>query len=462
MKSRLSHPLWLRILLAMVLAVTPLSWLAVTQLEHQRQLLDLSAQTTQRVSALASARELLGTALLSLERALRQHAVLKSDESLALVNKQAGHAIRQARQLAEALDRPDTLANSLESLPAMPVEQAIDQLASLNQQRLELNRLSREATREALDQAAERTRIQQHRALTWLAGFLALTLVLVIVLTVGLTAPIQRLIRASRQLDNPDRPPIPGSTIRELSQLAETLEETSARLAVAEKEKLIYLHQVSHALKTPLATLQEGLGVLSEGITGTLKPVQAEVVGLMLASSRDMQRQIENLLVLNRLQMTRDAPQTDQDLHALIGALLRAYTPRLIRRNLWLCLGGPDVKIHASPVQLSGILENLFANLTQYAPAGGHCFIIWRSDADGLTIEFRHEGPAIPADKAHKLFQPFTRGEHAQPQSGSGIGLYVARSLAHLLGGQLTLEPAIADRGVCFRLILPKECVTCP
>ena len=70
----------------------------------------------------------------------------------------------------------------------------------------------------------------------------------------------------------------------------------------------------------------------------------------------------------------------------------------------------------------------------------------------------RDHGPGIAPEQLEQVFEPFYRLESSRNRSsgGSGLGLTIARHLAHQLGGQLTLENA-ADGGLCATLTLPRR-----
>ncbi|RMF19350.1 MAG: sensor histidine kinase [Gammaproteobacteria bacterium] len=453
------HPLWLRVLLAMLLAVAPLTWLAVHQLDDQQRLLAESERAARRVAAIASARERLGSALTRLERSVRQQAVLVQDrDMMTVVQRQLRYTRVQALDLERLLHQPASLSQTLESLLDGQAQDALARLKTLYTQRDHLTGLAETHIQQALDAVSQTSAARGQRALTLLSGFLAVTACLVLILTLGLTAPIKRLIHTSRLLGTRRDLNFPTSSVRELAELSDTLSQASERLAAAEQARLVYLHQISHALKTPLATFQEGLGVLMAGVGGQLSDTQREVATLMQASARDMQRQIENLLLINRIDQVHALPEDIIDLNTRTETLLKAYLPRLLRRRLKVCLGGPRVELRAASVPMQGILENLFANLTQYAPQNGRCWWVWSVEGTDVTLRVAHTGPALDPERLPWLFQPFARGDDPAERGGSGIGLYVARQMAEQLGGSLSLTSAPADMPdarVCFCLTLP-------
>ncbi|MDE2118274.1 MAG: HAMP domain-containing histidine kinase, partial [Betaproteobacteria bacterium] len=88
---------------------------------------------------------------------------------------------------------------------------------------------------------------------------------------------------------------------QDLQRLGEKLEWLRASLLELEREKTTFLLHVSHELKTPLTSIREGAGLLSEGIAGQLTDKQKKIAAILLANSIQLQKRIEDLLNFNAL-----------------------------------------------------------------------------------------------------------------------------------------------------------------
>lgn len=118
-----------------------------------------------------------------------------------------------------------------------------------------------------------------------------------------------------------------------------------------------------------------------------------------------------------------------------------------------------DLQADTDEIRMRQILTNLLSNAVKYAPksdvkvdaelrhSGGP------QDGDWIAITVADTGPGIPADKREVIFQEYTRLD-PEAQQGAGIGLAISRRIAHLLGGDLTVESE-AGRGTTFTLWLP-------
>jgi signal transduction histidine kinase len=106
--------------------------------------------------------------------------------------------------------------------------------------------------------------------------------------------------------------------------------------------------------------------------------------------------------------------------------------------------------------RLRQVLTNLLDNAVKYSPAGGEVEVEALAENGRISIEVRDRGPGIPAEHHALIFEKFGRvsGEHAKP--GSGLGLFIARSIAEAHGGSLEVRGREGE-GTAFALELPVE-----
>jgi signal transduction histidine kinase len=102
------------------------------------------------------------------------------------------------------------------------------------------------------------------------------------------------------------------------------------------------------------------------------------------------------------------------------------------------------------------VLTNLLDNAVKYSPAGGAVEVEALADNGRISVEVRDRGPGIAPEHHALVFEKFGRvtGEHAKP--GTGLGLFIARSIAEAHGGSLDVRTG-DGRGTTFTLELPVE-----
>lgn len=112
---------------------------------------------------------------------------------------------------------------------------------------------------------------------------------------------------------------------------------------------------------------------------------------------------------------------------------------------LWLT-GDPDL--------LRVLLLNLLENAARYSPEGGAIQVRAAAGDGQVTIEVSDEGVGIPAAARERIFERYYRTSQVKEAIGAGLGLYIARSIARLHGGEVTCDSTLGE-GSTFRVHLP-------
>jgi len=393
-----------------------------------------------------------------LERLARQYAILEDPELLAAYEavrtdfREAVSGIEggelQAREAAlhERLRRgepdPAAVAEGFEAL-----RQAV--------------RAAGQAARERIDAraAALQTEAQASRrvVLAAVVAVLALTLLVAALLVRRVNRPISQLDRAIRQLGegHPEAVTIHGPA--DLEELGERLEWLRHRLAAADAQKARFLRHVSHELKTPLAGIREGAGLLHDGTAGALTREQAEIAGIIRDNAERLQGLIENLLRFNRLRDDEEPPPTaETGLESVVAEVIAASEPVRRARAIELTTDLTPARVVGEAGTLRTVVDNLLSNALKFTPRGGEVRVILRRGTDTAVLEVMDTGPGVPPEEGERIFDAFFRGDTPPPQGGSGLGLAIARESARALGGELELIPG-REPGSHFRLTLPRK-----
>ncbi|AOM02376.1 sensor histidine kinase [Cobetia marina] len=455
------------VLMAFMVVMLPIAVLmfqAGQALSELSELADVSAR--QAVDQTRRARTLTNLAV-EMERSARQYAVLENPDLMKIYADKAS-AFRelldeQARLLGEGDPRVSELKGSLsqlERMPEMSVAQVSSHLEDFGPFSIQASGLLN-STRELVDARIEgiRARASQVKTQLWwqTAALVSISLLLMLFFTWLIIRPIRQLERRINGLGSgTDRegPLIKGPA--ELVQLGERLDWLAARLDELEEQKQQFLRHMSHELKTPLASIREGTGLLIDEIAGPLSPHQMEILGLLDDSSKELQKLIEQLLDYNLLQHNQGLERSRFDVHEVFKEVLSKHRLALEKKGMRVHLPPASLSWEADRPRTGRILDNLISNAIAYGEDGGDLWLRARKERRQLVIEVANSGePIAPKDRDH-LFQPFYQGavKRKGPLKGSGIGLSVAADSARAQFGQLALvEDAKAD--VCFRLTLP-------
>ena len=242
----------------------------------------------------------------------------------------------------------------------------------------------------------------------------------------------------------------------DLRQLGERLDWLRLRLAELEANRNRVLRHVSHELKTPLASLREGVALLADGVLGRLNPEQREVAGILEHSARALQERIEQLLQYNASQF--DARTLNLQPSALLPLLREVgaeYQLLTQARSVTLELAGEAPIVPADVGKLRIAFSNLLANAIAFSPMGGRVRIEIGTAGDKVVVDCRDEGPGIEPAELERIFEPFFQGSRSSPGAtkGSGIGLAIVREFICAHHGSVRALPN--ERGAHFRIELP-------
>jgi signal transduction histidine kinase len=114
------------------------------------------------------------------------------------------------------------------------------------------------------------------------------------------------------------------------------------------------------------------------------------------------------------------------------------------------------VRVTADPDRLRQVVANLIDNAVKYSPDGGEISVRVTSEGEAGAIEITDRGLGIPDDEHDRIFEKFYRLDPAMTNGvgGSGLGLYISRSLVRQMGGELDVQ-STHRVGSTFRITLP-------
>ena len=198
--------------------------------------------------------------------------------------------------------------------------------------------------------------------------------------------------------------------------------------------------------------------MLEGGLLGNLNERGRKAMPVISAKVMEMNALIEQMIEAARLEdgalMLR--PQ-EADLREIVSDAVEAARP-LVDDKHQLVLNIPDrpVRVRVDSERVKTIVTNLISNAIKYSPAGGmvSCELVSRSGIARLSVT--DSGLGIAKQDLTILFTRFGRVATAQTDHlpGTGLGLYLARQLARLHGGEITVD-SVAGQGTTFTLHLP-------
>lgn len=246
---------------------------------------------------------------------------------------------------------------------------------------------------------------------------------------------------------------------QEIAEIAKSLEKSNKRLKELDLAKSEFVSIASHQLRSPLAAIRGYASLLRDGTYGEVSENGKEALVRIENSSKLMVNLIEDFLNISRIESGQLKYETaDFNLNKLVETVANDLNPVALQKGLVIMFRdqSEESKVSADKTKVEQALHNLINNAIKYT-ARGRISIIVKNDEEKAWVEITDTGIGISENNMHKLFTKFTRGDNANSinTSGTGLGLYVARSLLVAMGGNISAHSDGEGKGSKFILELP-------
>ena len=247
-------------------------------------------------------------------------------------------------------------------------------------------------------------------------------------------------------------------TSEELRSTAAQLENANLKLRELDGQKDDFLSQVSHEVRTPMASIRSFSEILLEdGLEDTQR---RRFVSTIHQESLRLTKLLDEILDLSALERGERPWDTVRvDAEAALDRAIEVCAPLAQRRNMQIVIGSRAGRatVEGDADRLCQVLINLIVNAIKYNDAEKPIVEVRSEVIDrNFIVEVADNGPGIAAQEAESIFDMFTRGERGRsdPTPGAGLGLAISRKIILRMSGALELVPR-HTRGACFRVTLP-------
>ena len=297
-----------------------------------------------------------------------------------------------------------------------------------------------------------------YEALAW-AGLasLALALVVSLLFSRGLAAPLRLLRSASHRLaEGHYHERVPVQSDDELGQLAGSFNTMAEKLEQVESVRRRLIGDVAHELRTPLTAIKGSM----EGLVDGVLPATSQTFEQVAAEADRLNRLVEDLQELSRVESGALNLQIEPvSLPELAGTVVKrlqaAYASKGVTLETDLPADLPSVR--ADTGRLLQVLTNLLNNALQYTLAGGRVTLSAQSHDHEVQVCVADTGIGIPPEHLPFIFDRFYRVDPSRSRQagGSGIGLTITKHIIEAHGGRIRAESPGENQGTTFTFTLP-------
>lgn len=224
-------------------------------------------------------------------------------------------------------------------------------------------------------------------------------------------------------------------------------------------QQMLFMRMLAHELRTPLAIIDSHRQLLARlhhadpDSDIEPDPETSAHLGEIRSGVERISSLIDRFIGQDQFTKIDRIERLPINLAALIAdavAEVQRQTDDHLIRTL---IEGENRPILGDPALLRVLLLNLLENAVRYSPEGGAIEVRVRTDEHRVTIEVTDEGVGIPVAAQEKIFERYYRTAQVEDAVGTGLGLYIVRSIARLHGGDVLCESTVGE-GSTFRVRL--------
>ncbi len=234
------------------------------------------------------------------------------------------------------------------------------------------------------------------------------------------------------------------------------LQEANIKLQELDRLKSMFIASMSHELRTPLNSIIGFTGIILQEMTGEINKEQRKQLNLVKNSANHLLALIEDIIDISKIEANKVELYIQEfDLASLAREVKNSFVIAAEEKGLELFLETPPIlTIKSDERRTKQVLVNFISNAIKFTDKGKiEIEVIEKGNVTQISVQ--DTGIGIRKEDIKKLFKAFSQIiSPGRTKEGTGLGLYLSKKIAHLLGGDIAVESKFG-KGSIFTFILP-------
>lgn len=226
------------------------------------------------------------------------------------------------------------------------------------------------------------------------------------------------------------------------------------------KEKIDFISSIVHQLRTPLSTIKWSLEMILNGDIGEITSEQRDILDKTYKTNERMISLVEDILNVAKIKEEKYFSElTLINLELIVQFVINFYRDAIKSKNIKFEFQKPEKELPKILVNVDRIkmaIQALFDNAIKYTLPNGSITVALKTIENKIIFSIKDTGIGILSGQQKKIFTKFFRGTNALKieQNGSGLGLFMVKSIIEWHGGELWFE-SCENKGSTFYFSLP-------
>ena len=315
----------------------------------------------------------------------------------------------------------------------------------------------------------------KHEKSLWISFLIAfiVAVIVIILLSRNITKPISKIVKAADEVYHgnlkmrvilKDEEPLyihESSEYHEddLMILVRTMNTMISKWEKQEIERDDFMSSISHDLRTPLTSIKGFLGAIKDGTIPVEK--QSHYLDIVYNEVERLQKLIENLFVTITVDQQRELNLGVFDIEILMQEIITSLDPIISQKSIHINMDSrltdEEVSVLGDRDAIHRVVYNILSNAVKFTPESGFIRVeIILKGEDKIAVSIEDNGQGINKEDRQNIFNRFYKVNKSRNSEGSGMGLYIARTLLSLHGqGIYVSDSSLGGTRFTFTLARP-------